>query len=686
MFSRRSAIKYAALTCVTRSGLAQYTPLSSPINYLAGQFNWYVDSVNGNDSNTGRSPAQAFQTIGHLLAQSVTSGQSIGLASQSYFNDAIMTCPATFVSVHAYGQYSFRQNIAAGAWSKTAGATNVYQITLPISGIMLGAGSFIYAWEDATRPCGLSGQLLGPIAMLPMMSVVLCDGQAGSFFVSGATLYAHAWDSSSLASNGYTYFWKSPPMLDSANQISANNVGWAAIPGFANMYAITITLPPTAGEARTVRMWDNGSAIKLCASSLLSSGITSAATVLPLTAAISGAANGDVWLINNEQVQVVSGAATTSVTVTRGYNSTTAAAQASGASVVSVTNCQANANGSGCGAVSGTTTLICHPSDGSNPGSNGRIYEYTARNFGFDCYSNTNCSAYGLATQKGLNNNGSLSFGRFGYGEDCIANFGGKHNIYCRTGSSLYGCAALEFHYSPGIGSIMFVFNEDTPNGEGVTFAYCQCRCSTGFALGSLDTAIDGHVNVSGSFGTVASSYCYVEYVGFAYGGNTNQNLYYCGTLNCTGDGGTNLIITGGNFVGCVSGLSLTPPNAGVYTWTGLTISTSGPTSEGIVKPNTTGITINLTNCVISRASGLFSGCVGLNNASTWIVNGCTFTTTGQYYNSTSAGSSITADNNVFASGNLTNAWNAEVGGMAQSYSTLTAWQVASGQDTHSTL
>jgi hypothetical protein len=177
------------------------------LQYLAvsGQeqhdLNWYVDGVNGNDSNSGTSQDQAFATI--AKAQSVLqSGQSLGLACGSQFREQF-TAPADGVAVVAYGAgakpiLNCSDLIPAAAWSKTAGLNNVYQATVPIESAP--GATFIGCWENDAR---LSYQT----------SMAAVDANAGSYTlsdtssspVSPVVIYVSASDGSNPASNGKTY-------------------------------------------------------------------------------------------------------------------------------------------------------------------------------------------------------------------------------------------------------------------------------------------------------------------------------------------------------------------------------------------------------------------------------------------------------------------------------------------------
>jgi hypothetical protein len=65
----------------------------------------------------------------------------------------------------------------------------------------------------------------------------------------------------------------------------------------------------------------------------LSAAMTNSATTVPLTAALTGLAIGDFLLVDFEQMEVTSVATPTAPVVTRGANSTAAAAHSSGATV-----------------------------------------------------------------------------------------------------------------------------------------------------------------------------------------------------------------------------------------------------------------------------------------------------------------------------------------------------------------
>jgi hypothetical protein len=235
------------------------------LNYLqppdSPGFDWYVDSEDGSDAHTGKTPSQAFQSIAKLLTV-MEAGQSTGLKRGSLWREQL-SLPGAGCRVGAYGGgerpiLDASDEIAGGAWSKTAGRTYVYQcsITPAWSG-----NDWLNAFED--------GAFLSRAVDLST-----CDATPGSYFPSGS---------------------------------------------------------------------------------------------------------------------------------------------------------------------SGTITLYVHPTGNGNPASNGKTYEYSARPNGIDFYNHANCRVSGVHTRKQLNCDGSLRAGQGATLVNCLASYGGKHNLYFRTGRNWWG-------------------------------------------------------------------------------------------------------------------------------------------------------------------------------------------------------------------------------------------------------
>ena len=157
-------------------------------------YDWYVDSVNGNDSNTGKSKSQAFQTITQLLTVLAASDR-VGLARGSHWREQL-TIPGNSVTLAAYGSGARPiidgSNVMSG-WSKTGGQTYVYQISCTPE---WATANYLNVWEDGTF-------------LIRAANLAACNSTAGSYYPSGSsgaiTLYVHASDDGDPASNGSVY-------------------------------------------------------------------------------------------------------------------------------------------------------------------------------------------------------------------------------------------------------------------------------------------------------------------------------------------------------------------------------------------------------------------------------------------------------------------------------------------------
>lgn len=110
---------------------------------------WYVDSINGSDAQSGKSPSQAFRTIAALAAV-FAEGQRVGLARGSHWRE-MLTLPGDGCRVEAYGAGELplldaSGEIAGASWSKTAGYTNIYEYHATIA--TASANNFCNLWED----------------------------------------------------------------------------------------------------------------------------------------------------------------------------------------------------------------------------------------------------------------------------------------------------------------------------------------------------------------------------------------------------------------------------------------------------------------------------------------------------------------------------------------------------------
>lgn len=179
---------------------------------------WHVDSVSGSDGNRGKAPGDALRTIAAVIPK-IRAGDTVALARGSHWRESFLI-PADRVSVVAYGGgnrplLDCSDPIAAGAWSKTAGLTNVYQATVDLEGN--DSPLFFSAWESDVR-------------LVRASSTAECDATAGSYYPSAdggspIVLYIHASDASNPGSNGKAYEYSSRRFgLQGGNSISVSGI------------------------------------------------------------------------------------------------------------------------------------------------------------------------------------------------------------------------------------------------------------------------------------------------------------------------------------------------------------------------------------------------------------------------------------------------------------------------------
>jgi len=186
------------------------TATSSNQTFTTAAYNYYVDSVNGNDANPGTSPALAFQNITAL--PTITAGQSIGLADGSHWRQELSTS-ANNVTVAGYGSGALpiidgSDIIPNSSFTKTAGYTNVYN-TATITFPEAADGMWANAWETGGPGDSTTGTILAEVASEALVDSTACSyyipTMTGSVMPSSAIVYIHSCDGSSPIANGYTY-------------------------------------------------------------------------------------------------------------------------------------------------------------------------------------------------------------------------------------------------------------------------------------------------------------------------------------------------------------------------------------------------------------------------------------------------------------------------------------------------
>jgi hypothetical protein len=188
------------------------TATSSNQTFTTAAYNYYVDSVNGNDANPGTSPALAFQNPTAL--PTITAGQSIALADGSHWRQQL-TINAANVTVTGYGSGALpildgSDVLPNAGFTKTAGYTNVYN-TGTITFVGPESDVWINVFETGASGDNPTGSFLTNETTEPAV-----DSTACSYYIPGlsastgappspAPIYIHSCDGSSPITSGYTY-------------------------------------------------------------------------------------------------------------------------------------------------------------------------------------------------------------------------------------------------------------------------------------------------------------------------------------------------------------------------------------------------------------------------------------------------------------------------------------------------
>lgn len=196
--TRRDAIQ--ALAPLVLGGIASRSGKATTVfGRVTVAAQWFVDAVAGSDANNGTSVDTPLQTIPALLGKTIVSGNLIALKCNSEFHGRLLIPAVNNVHVCSYGSgaapiLDCSVVISAGAWSKTGGQTNVYQISATVEAT---GSTWNRMWEDGTH-------------LVRASSLANCDATAGTYYASSdssttPTLYVHATGSGNPASNGKAY-------------------------------------------------------------------------------------------------------------------------------------------------------------------------------------------------------------------------------------------------------------------------------------------------------------------------------------------------------------------------------------------------------------------------------------------------------------------------------------------------
>lgn len=178
-----------------------------------------------------------------------------------------------------------------------------------------------------------------------------------------------------------------------------------------------------------------------------------------------------------------------------------------------------------------STTIYIHPTGSSNPTSNGKVYEYSARNYGLGGRGADYLTVRGIATRRNANIGGSLWTGRYARIVDCKASDGNNHCLQYKDGSYLERVTAEDCYYTLDQPT-HFVCYEDVPIGLGVQHVKCVARQN-----GAQPTAYGffAHRSSGGHFGTITYDDCEVVNIVRGWGGSSAffvvNDPIYSGTL-----------------------------------------------------------------------------------------------------------------------------------------------------------
>lgn len=327
-------------------------------------------------------------------------------------------------------------------------------------------------------------------------------------------------------------------------------------------------------------------------------------------------------------------------------------------------------------------TICVHASDGTNPGANGKTYEYSNRQAGYDSYNVTGAKVYGIVTQKNSLNDGSLRIGQNGVATNVTAAYGSKHNFLLRQGAVCYNCTAHNAYFG-GQSFILFVYNENTATNGPIRYTLCTAT------LDSYDpqsAAFYGHVNTGGAFSTIFYDRDAITNVSLGFTAIQAANvIIYNGTVTNAQSAAS---LSDGYIVDGLAATVQSLGNAGhLVDLAGGRVSINNLTGSsasiyGLFWNNGTALNLTITNSNFTVGSGggflmdlAGTGLLTLNSNHNTLGNNPALP-----YGITQSGAVISSDFNTFSASGAGN-YVAQINSV---YSNLTQWK-ALGYDTHST-
>ena len=128
----------------------------------ASAYDWFVDSVSGNNANAGTTEAAPLQTIAALMAKTITAGQRIGLAKGSSWKE-ILTIPANDITVGNYGSGALPffegADVIPASWTQPDGGLypNVWQASWTRASVS--GTEYLYMWINGALPSRFASSL-----------------------------------------------------------------------------------------------------------------------------------------------------------------------------------------------------------------------------------------------------------------------------------------------------------------------------------------------------------------------------------------------------------------------------------------------------------------------------------------------------------------------------------------------
>lgn len=170
------------------------------LSYFEPVIDYYVDS-NIAVSGDGLTSSTPLKTIADILALNPPAGSVIGLAAGSHWREKFLY-PNNNITLKSYGigDYPLLDSsdiVSPGSFSKTAGRTNIYEVSIDVETGVL-AAEYPSIWVDDVR-------------LTKTADLATCDTTPGSYYHANVvdatriTVYIHAPGSTNPASDGKTY-------------------------------------------------------------------------------------------------------------------------------------------------------------------------------------------------------------------------------------------------------------------------------------------------------------------------------------------------------------------------------------------------------------------------------------------------------------------------------------------------